>query len=57
MDINTIQSDFRDKVGKTVSLVAEGVGRYRVFTPFMFEDGDNKQRLRTYLNAAMTQTR
>jgi hypothetical protein len=41
MSVEAIQTDFRHKVGETVSLIEEGVGRYRVFTPFMFEDGDH----------------
>ena len=41
MSIETIQADFRRKVGETVRLAEEGIGRYRVFTPFMFEDGDH----------------
>lgn len=41
MSVETIQSDFRRKVGEIVRLAEEGVGRYRVFTPFLFEDGDH----------------
>jgi hypothetical protein len=41
MNVEAIQTDFRRKIGDTVSLIEEGVGRYRVFTPFMFEDGDH----------------
>lgn len=41
MSVDTIKRDFRQKVCEKVQLVAEGVGRYRVFTPFMFEDGDH----------------
>jgi hypothetical protein len=41
MSVEAIQADFRRKVGETVRLAEEGVGRYRVFTPFMFEDGDH----------------
>lgn len=33
--------DFRDKVCEQVRLVQEGMERYRVFTPFVFEDGDH----------------
>ncbi len=41
MTVETIERDFRDKVSAKVRLASEGVGRYRVFTPFMFEDGDH----------------
>jgi hypothetical protein len=33
--------DFKNKVTEKLSLSSEGVDRYRVFTPFMFEDGDH----------------
>ena len=39
--IGTIEKDFRRKVGESVQLASEGVNRYRVFTPFLFEDGDH----------------
>ncbi len=41
MSIKTIEQDFHEKVSKQVRLVAESVERFRVFTPFLFEDGDN----------------
>ena len=41
MYAEAIQTDFRRKVGETVRIAEEGVGRYRVFTPFSFEDGDH----------------
>lgn len=42
MDIqSTIEETFKEKVCKEVRLVAEGIGRFRVFTPFQFEDGDH----------------
>lgn len=41
MSIATIEQDFHDKVCSKVRLVAEGMERYRVFTPFLFEDGDH----------------
>ncbi|MBI5504532.1 MAG: DUF1828 domain-containing protein [Deltaproteobacteria bacterium] len=41
MRVETIQADFRRKVGETVRLEEEGIDRYRVFTPFLFEDGDH----------------
>lgn len=41
MTIETIEADFRRKVGESVRLASEGVNRYRVFTPFLFEDGDH----------------
>jgi hypothetical protein len=41
MTAETIEIDFRRKVGASVRLANEGVNRYRVFTPFLFEDGDH----------------
>ena len=41
MATETIVQDFHDKVSSKVRLEAEGVGRFRVFTPFLFEDGDH----------------
>lgn len=41
MTIQAIETDFRRKVGETVRLLDEGIGRYRVFTPFLFDDGDH----------------
>jgi hypothetical protein len=41
MKIETIERDFKEKVSSKISLQLEGVERYRVFTPFMFDDGDH----------------
>jgi len=41
MTIETIERDFKDKVSSKIRLQLEGVERYRVFTPFMFDDGDH----------------
>lgn len=41
MSIHSIQQEFMDKVSAKVRLMEEGVGRYRVFTPFQFDDGDH----------------
>lgn len=41
MTIETIERDFREKVCAKISLSGEGIERYRVFTPFLFEDGDH----------------
>lgn len=41
MNIETIERDFREKVCAKIRLAAEGVDRYRIFTPFLFEDGDH----------------
>ena len=35
-----IANDFKKKVSAAVRLHEEGVNRYRVFTPFSFDDGD-----------------
>ncbi len=41
MPIETIERDFKEKVCESLRLASEGVNRYRVFTPFLFEDGDH----------------
>ncbi|MDE3242523.1 MAG: DUF1828 domain-containing protein [Nitrospirota bacterium] len=41
MPIETIEQDFKQKVCESLRLASEGVNRYRVFTPFLFEDGDH----------------
>jgi hypothetical protein len=39
--VEAIEREFQDKVSAEVRLIAEGLGRYRVHTPFIFEDGDH----------------
>ena len=41
MSTQNIEHDFHEKVSTKIRLVAEGMDRYRVFTPFLFEDGDH----------------
>ncbi len=41
MSIETMERDFHEKVSAKVRLAAEGMERFRVFTPFLFEDGDH----------------
>lgn len=41
MTIETIEQDFRTKVCEKIRLSGEGLDRFRVFTPFLFEDGDH----------------
>jgi hypothetical protein len=41
MTLETIERDFQKKVSSKIRLKDEGVDRYRVFTPFLFEDGDH----------------
>ena len=41
MNTQTISNDFRKKVCDKISLEQEGVNRFRVFAPFLFEDGDH----------------
>ena len=40
MSIYTIEKDFIDKVSGKVRLLADGKERFRVLTPFQFDDGD-----------------
>ena len=41
MDVRQVEAELRTKVSSAISLVEEGVGKYRVFTPFQFEDRDH----------------
>lgn len=41
MLIDTILRELREKVSEEVQLTPEGLGRYQVFTPFCFNDGDH----------------
>lgn len=41
MSIKTIEQAFHEKVSAKVRLMAEGIERFRVFTPFRFGDGDH----------------
>lgn len=41
MSVETIERDFKQKVCDRIDLVSEGVNRYQVFTPFLFDDGDH----------------
>ena len=38
---DTIERDFHEKVSAQIRLHPEGLNRFRVFTPFLFEDGDH----------------
>jgi len=41
MSTETITSSFREKVSEKIELLPEGHDRYRVFTPFQFDDRDH----------------
>lgn len=41
MSIENILQDFTKKVSKQIQLREDGIGRFRVFTPFRFDDGDH----------------
>ena len=41
MSVETIERDFHQKISAKVRLAPEGMKRFRVFTPFLFEDGDH----------------
>jgi len=41
MIIENIESDFKQKVFEKINIKSEGINRYRVFAPFVFNDGDN----------------
>lgn len=41
MNIESIEKNFKQKVCEQIRLESEGVNRFRVFTPFLFDDGDH----------------
>jgi len=41
MILESVEKDFREKVCDKISLASEGINRYRIFTPFVFDDGDH----------------
>ena len=41
MIIENIERDFKQKVFEKINIKLEGINRYRVFAPFVFNDGDN----------------
>ena len=41
MNIDSVTRDFKSSVCEQLRVVPEGKQRYRVFTPFLFEDGDH----------------
>ncbi len=40
MDTDIIIQEFHNKISSDIRLVPEGINRFKVFTPFQFEDGD-----------------
>ena len=41
MSTDAIERDFKAKVCEKVQIAPEGLERFRVFTPFIFDDGDH----------------
>ena len=41
MTIKSIEQDFIEKVSEKIRIVPDGKDRFRVFTPFRFDDGDH----------------
>lgn len=41
MSMEAVERDFREKVCRSIRLSQEGIQRFRVFTPFLFDDGDH----------------
>ena len=39
--LEEIERDFKEMIGGEVQIKSEGKERYRIFTPFMFADGDH----------------
>ncbi len=54
MTIETIERDFKAKVCDKIRLSGEGIDRFRVFTPFLFEDGDHLAIVLKRENSAWT---
>lgn len=54
MTIETIERDFKAKVCDKIRLSSEGMDRFRVFTPFLFEDGDHLAIVLRRENSAWT---
>lgn len=40
MELKQVEKEFKEKVCNEIRLMEEGVDRYRIFTPFQFDDGD-----------------
>lgn len=41
MDIALIESGFKKKICEKIEIFPEGQERFKIFTPFMFADGDH----------------
>ena len=41
MNLESIKVSFREKVSNKIRIQQEGINRFRVLTPFMFDDGDH----------------
>jgi hypothetical protein len=41
MELKQIQRELKEKICQEIDLLQEGEGRYRIFSPFTFDDGDS----------------
>ena len=41
MNIEIIKKEFKSKINEKVEIFSEGKDRFRIFTPFLFDDGDH----------------
>lgn len=41
MNILNVENDFKNTIASKVRIHPEGIDRYRIFSPFLFEDGDH----------------
>jgi len=41
MNISIVESEFKKKVSEKIDLIPEGKDRFRILTPFVFDDGDH----------------
>ena len=41
MNAPSIEQEFQTKISEKIRIIPEGIGRFRIFTPFRFDDGDH----------------
>ncbi len=41
MNFSTIETDFKEKISNEIKLIPEGKNRFRIVSPFLFDDGDH----------------
>ena len=41
MNPPSVEQEFQKKISEKIRIIPEGIGRFRIFTPFRFDDGDH----------------